>query len=254
MKKDTYAQVGIGTLIIFIAMVLVAAVAASVLIQTSGVLQQKAQTTGRQATQEVSSNMVIKSIEGVRASSSSDPSNISDTIDLLKLKVALNVGSYDIDLNQLIITITDGTNTNDLIYANNDKTYYYNMANFSGTASASVNLIYLLNGTQSSPGNNSVYFYTVGVVRDEDNSFSQSDPVLNTGDLITIYVSTLSGYATGYDTVGSNIVINPKDTTLDLLPRTPVSLVLTPEVGSVSQAEFMTPLTYGIRPAVQLYP
>ena len=254
MKKDTRAQVGIGTLIIFIAMVLVAAVAAAVLIQTSGVLQQKAQATGKQATQEVSSNLIVKNIEGIRAANSSV--DMSSTIDVIKLQVGLNVGSAPVDINQVVISITDGTTTNNLIYAANDKTYDPNdMANFSSTATASVNLAVLLNDTQTTPGDNAVYFYTAEKIRDEDASFTQGKPVLNTGDLVTLYVSTMSGTGLGYDYVGSDTKVGTyRDSGLDIDPRATVGIVITPEAGATTVADFVTPSSYGTKETVQLYP
>ncbi|HIE31855.1 MAG TPA: flagellin [Methanosarcinales archaeon] len=119
VSKDDQAQVGIGTLIIFIAMVLVAAVAAAVLIQTSGVLQQKAQTTGKEATKEISSNIDVDSVEGWRGgsnSSASDMDTFSAELYRLDMRCSLKVGSEPVDMNQVVITITDGTTTNDLRY------------------------------------------------------------------------------------------------------------------------------------------
>ncbi|WP_406657712.1 archaellin/type IV pilin N-terminal domain-containing protein [Methanolobus sp. ZRKC2] len=251
--RNSQAQIGIGTLIIFIAMVLIAAVAASVLIQTSGVLQQQAQSTGRQATQEVSSNLVIKSIEGVRAKNNA--TSMADNVSLLKLKVGLNVGSSPVDLNQLVISVTDGTNTNDLIYANNDKTHDNSMENFSSAATATTNLGKLLTDTQVTPGDNAKYFFTVQKIRDEDISFSQGNPVMNTGDLVTIYVSAVSDSDLSYTTIGGiSTSGSQKDSNLDIGPRTTVNLVLTPEAGAATIAEFVTPSSYGTKETISLYP
>lgn len=253
MKKDTKAQVGIGTLIIFIAMVLVAAVAAAVLIQTSGVLQQKAQATGKQATQEVSSNLMIKNIEAVRAKDNA--TSMASNISLLKMKVGLNVGSSPVDINQVVISITDGTTTNNLIYANNEKTYGSAMKNFSSSQTAAENLAKMLTDTQTTPGDNGKYFYTIEKIRDDDGSFSQGEPVMNTGDLVTIYISTVATGDTSYSTIGSTTVSGNQDSAgLVLSPRTPVSIVMTPEAGASTNADFLTPSSFGTKETIQLYP
>lgn len=62
---------GIGTLIIFISMVLVSAVAAAVLISTSGVLQERATETGKEATEGIATNIKVVQTGGHRSSSSS---------------------------------------------------------------------------------------------------------------------------------------------------------------------------------------
>lgn len=98
LLKNNSGDVGIGTLIIFIAMVLVAAVAAAVLIQTSGVLQQKAQQTGKEATSEVSSNLKIVSVDGA---------NVSGAIGLLNITIGLSAGGSNIDINKTTVKYID---------------------------------------------------------------------------------------------------------------------------------------------------
>ncbi|MCQ6963372.1 archaellin/type IV pilin N-terminal domain-containing protein [Methanolobus chelungpuianus] len=250
MSKNTRAQVGIGTLIIFIAMVLVAAVAAAVLIQTSGILQQKAQQTGKQSTQEVSSNLMIKNIEGIRAKADGNATALSETIDLLKLSVGLNVGSAPVDVKQVVISITDGTVAHNLVYAGNTKTYGV-WSEFDDTAADGTdNLISLLTTTDAPKK-----YFTVDKIRDEDSSFSQANPVMNTGDLILVYLATSSPDVSTYTYMGTmDTTTTLKSSGLRLVPRTTVNIVLTPEAGATTVAEFVTPSSYGVKETVQLYP
>lgn len=93
-------QVGIGTLIVFISMILVAAIAASVLINTAGMLQQKAQTTGKEVVSQTSTGLNIMSISGTVDST-------NNTVTDLKVTIKLQPGSEAVDLDKLVISYKD---------------------------------------------------------------------------------------------------------------------------------------------------
>ncbi|WP_227133252.1 archaellin/type IV pilin N-terminal domain-containing protein [Halorubellus salinus] len=90
---DRRGQVGIGTLIIFIAMVLVAAVAAGVLINTAGMLEAKASDTSQDSQAQVSNHIVVVSAVGEVDSS-------SDSVDTLNLTLMKAAGAGDMDLEK----------------------------------------------------------------------------------------------------------------------------------------------------------
>ncbi|THE62943.1 flagellin [Salinadaptatus halalkaliphilus] len=91
-SESDRGQVGIGTLIVFIAMVLVAAIAAGVLINTAGMLQTQAEATGEESTQQVSDRLEIVSISGTV----DDSNEVED----LRFVMAMAPGSDPIDLNK----------------------------------------------------------------------------------------------------------------------------------------------------------
>jgi flagellin-like protein len=84
-------QVGIGTLIIFIAMVLVAAVAAGVLINTAGLLESTASDTGQDSQAQVSNQLTVLHASG-NVDSTTD--NVTD----LNFTIMKSAGSNDIDI------------------------------------------------------------------------------------------------------------------------------------------------------------
>jgi archaellin len=97
MKINTKGEMGIGTLIIFIALLLVAAVAAGVLIQTAGSLQERALTTGDQAKSQISTNIRVTEVSG----SDGSDGNIEEIEQIIKL----SPGSSDIKLEQTLLTM-----------------------------------------------------------------------------------------------------------------------------------------------------
>ena len=105
--EEERGQVGIGTLIVFIAMVLVAAIAAGVLINTAGLLQTQAEATGEESTQQVSDRLQVVSQSGVV--DHDDPTSIES----LEFVVAQAPGADNIDLNQVSVELlgSDGQET-----------------------------------------------------------------------------------------------------------------------------------------------
>lgn len=61
-NNDNVAAIGIGAMIVFIALILVAAVASAVIIQTAEKLQQNAQATGDDTTDEMSGKVTIMNV------------------------------------------------------------------------------------------------------------------------------------------------------------------------------------------------
>lgn len=96
INEDEEAAVGIGTLIVFIAMILVAAVAASVIIQTAENLQQRAYAVGKQTIRDVSSGLHVIEVTGY--------TDVNKTkIQYLAIAISPRAGSLDIDLNRTLL-------------------------------------------------------------------------------------------------------------------------------------------------------
>ena len=105
--EDARGQVGIGTLIIFIALVLVAAVAAGVLVQTSGLLQAQAESTGEDAQSEVGNQISVVSATGAVT---------NDSVSTVNITVKKSAGSDPIDLEDATIEYTSAGAAETLTY------------------------------------------------------------------------------------------------------------------------------------------
>ncbi len=108
------AIMGVGVLLIFISSILVAAIAAGVLIRTSGAIGQKAVEVEKVTRERITTGYEFVNIVGY--------SNVTDgTIEKFELLVRLKAGSSPVDYEDTYITITTETLSGRLSLANSTK-------------------------------------------------------------------------------------------------------------------------------------
>lgn len=101
VREDDDAAIGIGTLIVFIALVLVAAISAAVIIQTAYSLKDQAEATAAGARNEVSGSIKVMSLVGDRDPTGSGTNEA--TIDTIWIYITSWDGSRGIDISQVRI-------------------------------------------------------------------------------------------------------------------------------------------------------
>ena len=219
-KNGDVGAIGIGAMIVLIAMILVAGVAASVLISTSNTLQSQALKTGSQTTREVASCLSVYSVIGqVNVTGNASVGYTYNDIWCLAITVAPKPGSDKIDLNNTYILISDGTRKSLLTYAGYNNSSFWD-ADVNGDLFGTTDIVWT---------NLSSEQFGIGVLQDYDGSMSQTNPVLTRGDKAVLYVFTNDSTGVFADQIAERIEIFGR---------------VIPEIGAPGVISFTSPKAY----------
>ena len=198
------AALGIGAMIIFIEMVLVAGISASVIIQTSSDLEMQVLQSGQVTTTVISTGLRIEAIEGL---------NESGKITKLAIEITPRAGSPDIDLNTTIIEISDSNSK--FVLKCGGTSQHLDDTDINGDILSNGKF-----GTATTFG--------INVLKDADGSCTASNPIINFGDHVFLGINAASVFSS---TSGIN-------------PRTDIFGLVISEEGSPGIIGLTTPAAY----------
>jgi flagellin FlaB len=219
-KKQDVGAIGIGAMIVFIAMVLVAGIAASVLIQTSTRLESQAMATGHDTIAEVSTGLAVFDIVGYANISAKSVANTSSNISKMTITVRPRAGSQEIDLNTVFIELSDTNYKIVFNYVAATASNWWDQENMG------VDDIFACAAFPVSAKE-----FGIIVIEDADDSCSETNPVINRGDKVMLCLYTHDAFnASGYQQ--------------GIVERTDVWGSVVPEDGSPGVLGFRTPAAY----------
>ena len=208
IKRKDIGSIGIGAMIVFIAMVLVAGIAASVLIQTSTKLETQAMKSGQETIAEVSTGIAVTDVEGYCSA-------VTANISKLTITVRPRAGSAPIDLKQAYLEISDTDYKIVLKYTAGG-------SDFNDSSSGVDNIF----GASCFPS--AANRFGILVLEDYDSSCTSSNPIINRGDKVMLCVDTSQCFSSGSG----------------ILERTDIWGMIAPEEGSPGVLAFTTPASY----------
>jgi flagellin FlaB len=164
LNRDV-GSIGIGAMIVFIAMVLVAGIAASA----------QAMATGSETTVEVAGGVAVFDVGG----------HVATEIDGIAITVRTRAGSPGVDLNETVIMISDGSTKVLLAYDFASATHFNTSVN-----SSDADVFGFVYDTLTNEQ------FGILVLEDADSSCLRFTPVINRGDKAMLYVNTDACFGT----------------------------------------------------------
>lgn len=204
IKHNKLSSMGIGAMIIFIAMVLVAGIAATVLLQTTNQLETQALRSGHDTRTEISSDIDVIKITGQYGTREINGVNYSRFHNMTIMVTPRSAST--INLDECVVQISDGTEMLILSYNNT----FASAPSSSGVFSTAT--VFNLNASE----------FGIIVVEDRDGSITAASPSINHGDKALITVNLSACYN-------------------GLVARTDIKGMVIPEHGSPGIFLFRTP-------------